>query len=130
MVPVTGVTNLISLTIILSESVKWMWSLYPCSVPSTMNMLVHVYDVVYYHKQGDNGSLCVYTNLSILFWLCRFVIKLINVFPESMNSNVYRLQYDRLLREKSIPYSYQPIASICMLLMLLSRLENIIMIWV
>ena len=76
MVPVTGVTNLISLTVILSESVKWMWSLYPCSVSSAMNALVHVYNVVYYHKQGDNESLCVYTNLSILFRLCRFVTKL------------------------------------------------------
>ena len=44
-----------------------MWSLYPCSVPSTMNVFVHVYDVVvYYYKEGENGSLCVYTNLSTI----------------------------------------------------------------
>ena len=34
-----------------------------------MNVLVHVYNVVYYHKQGENGSLCVYTNLSTILAL-------------------------------------------------------------
>ena len=48
-----------------------------------------------------------------------------NVFPESMNSKVYRLEHDGLLTEQSVPpHPYQPITSTCVLLMLLNRLEK------
>ena len=48
-----------------------------------------------------------------------------NVFPESMNSKVYRLEHDGLFREQSVPPNpYQPITSTCVLLMLLARLEK------
>ena len=49
-----------------------------------------------------------------------------NVFSESMNRKVYRLQHDGLLRDKSVS-SYLPAynnASVSMLLMLLFRLEK------
>ena len=49
---------------------------------------------------------------------------LTNVFPECMNSKVYRLQHDELLREQSVPHPYQPITSICVLFILLARLEK------
>ena len=58
-----------------------MWSLRPCSVPSAMNMLVRVYNVVHYHKQG--GSVCVYAIIISLAILC---------FLNLLNLLIYFLQ--------------------------------------
>ena len=89
-----------------------------------MNVLVHVYDVVYYHKQGENGSLCVYNNLSTI-WLCRFVTKLMCSL-RAYTVTVKCIDFSMMdFLEKSLSsHSYQPITSICMLLMLLSRFEK------
>ena len=46
-----GVADLISLNNLLegTERIKWVWLLCPCNIPNTMNMLVRVYNVGYYH---------------------------------------------------------------------------------